>query len=95
MSSNDQINLFEMKEWWEDEWQDMPEFVQENLKPFRTVYLHFKNREDMEAFEKLTDQKITPKTKFVWYPKVAKYNRFSKRYVDTEEETTMDENGIK
>lgn len=67
---------------WKQEWIDMPEFEQENLAPYRTIYIHFRNDEDVEAFAKLIGQKITPKNKAYWFPKQkAKYSA-SKRYVD-------------
>lgn len=55
---------------WKKEWQDMPEFIQEDLTPFKSVIVHFENREDMDSFAKLVEQRITKKTKFIWYPKV-------------------------
>lgn len=51
------------------EWQGMPEFEHEDLMPVQTVHVHFKSREDVEEFAKLIDQRITEKTKFVWFPK--------------------------
>jgi hypothetical protein len=54
---------------WNDEWTDMPEFLQEDLKPFMSVIVHFKNKEDIEKFGKLVDHKFTYKTKSIWFPK--------------------------
>ena len=71
-----------MKEWWEDDWGGMPELVQDDLSPFRTIMLHFKNREDMELFEKLVDQKIYRETKSIWYPKVKIERYINKQYID-------------
>lgn len=56
------------KEWWEDDWQDMPEFIQEDQSPFKTIYVHFQNKQDMKSFAELVDQKIGFKTKSIWYP---------------------------
>ena len=74
------------KKWWEDEWQDMPEFVQKNLQPFKSIYVHFESKEDMKAFAKLVNQKIGIKTKFIWYPKAKYESILSKRYIDLEEQ---------
>lgn len=49
-------------------WQGMPEFEQEDLTPIKTLKVHFAAQEDIIAFAKLVKQKITDKTKFIWYP---------------------------
>jgi len=51
------------------EWQGMPEFVQEDVFAFRTIKVHFANQEDVDAFSKLIAQSITDKTKYIWHPK--------------------------
>ena len=56
-------------EWWEEYWQDMPEFNQKDLTPYKTIYIHFRNEKDIENFSKLINQKITDLTKYIWYPK--------------------------
>jgi len=60
--------LFDPGEWWDDEWQDMPEFAHEDLQPFKTIFMHFANRRDMDAFAALIGQKITMGTRSMWYP---------------------------
>tara|TARA_Y100000310_G_scaffold86034_1_gene82857 strand:+ start:130 stop:726 length:597 start_codon:yes stop_codon:yes gene_type:complete len=49
------------------EWEGMPEFNQEDLMISRQLIVRFKSQEDVDAFAKLIDQKITDKTKSVWY----------------------------
>ena len=82
MSDEKQMNLFKMKEWWEDEWEGMPEYVQEDNMPYKTVYVHFKNREDMESFSKFINQKIQYTTKFIWYPEVKAHKNRDFTYID-------------
>ena len=77
-----------MPEWWEEYWQDMPEFVQEDQTSPKSIIVHFQNKEDMKAFAELVEQKITFKTKFIWYPKVDPAQLINKRYIDTKEEKT-------
>lgn len=84
MKEDKQQVLFDKGEWWEEEWQDMPEFNQKNCKPWKSINIHFKSHEDMKAFAELVNQVITTDTRFIWYPKMDKYNRFGKRYVDME-----------
>lgn len=67
---------------WEKEWQDMPEFVSEDLTPFKTILVHFRNKEDMKEFGKLLDQGVGLKTKSVWFPKFAHRKLANLRYAD-------------
>lgn len=73
---------------WRKEWQDMPEFIQREAKPFQTIKLYFNNKKDVKEFSKLIKQKLTEKTKYIWYPKVKlieekEIGRLSnKRYID-------------
>jgi hypothetical protein len=63
-----------------DEWKDMPEFVQENKESIKGVMVHFETLEDMEAFSKLVGKSITMKTKGFFYP--VKERQAEKVYVD-------------
>ena len=77
-----QLTLFENKEWWEDHWQDMPEFIQNDLRPYGEITVKFRNRKDFESFKAAISQPITEKTKAIWYPEM-KYNKTNHmRYVD-------------
>lgn len=76
-----QLNLFTPLEWWKEHWQGMPEFEQEDLTPFKSIYVHFEKEEDMIEFSKLVNQVIHIKTQSIWYPK-AKIGRIAgKKYV--------------
>jgi len=76
-----QPQLFDMEE---DEWQGMPEFVQEDLSPHRVIYVRFRNDEDVAKFEELMGQKITEKQKTIWFPYAEPRLRAHLRYVDEE-----------
>ena len=78
----DQLALFEMEPDWKKEWQDMPEFVQEDLTSIKTVYIHFKSLQDMRDFSKLIGQPITDKTRNIWYPVAEIGHYIDKEYVD-------------
>ena len=66
----------------DDLWQGMPEFEQDDLTAVQTVNVHFRCREDVIAFAELVNQKITDKTKYIWYPE-AEIRRFmDKRYIE-------------
>ncbi len=55
-------------ELWEQEWQDMPEFTQQELDAEFSVNVNFKNEADMLAFSQLVGQKIRSTTRSIWYP---------------------------
>jgi hypothetical protein len=81
----EQPALFEKGEWWDSLWNGMPEFVQEDQEPYRTIYVHFENRADVEAFAELVKQKITANTKSIWYPE-AEIGHFSGKCYKAESE---------
>jgi hypothetical protein len=53
---------------WRDHWKGMPDFVQEEKKPYKKINVCFQNKEDFEAFRVLLSQPMTEKTKTIWYP---------------------------
>ena len=60
--------LFEKGEWWEDSYEGMPAFEQEDQQPWKSVIVHFENAEDMADFAKRIDQKVGPRTRSMWHP---------------------------
>ena len=69
---------------WREHWVGMPAFHQENLQPWKTVKVHFKSREDMEAFATLVGQKIGEKTQYIWHPKAESQKVAHLAWVETE-----------
>lgn len=65
MSKAKQSNLFGEEE---SEWRGMPEFVQEESKPFYQVIVRFETEKDMQDFARLMGQKLTKRTKSLWHP---------------------------
>lgn len=68
-------------------WVGMPEYVQENNPPYRTIYLHFRNKEDFDEFVSKyktidDEQVISKKTKSMWYPKLDKDENRLKRWFE-------------
>jgi hypothetical protein len=77
-------SLFDLSEFtdWQKEWKGMPEFLQQDLNPVRTINVRFKSEKDVEEFARLIGQAITPKQKTLWFP-FASFRRASHlRYVD-------------
>lgn len=76
-----QEKLFDMKSD-ENIWEGMPEFIQEKQEPFNSIIIRFRNKEDMESFSKIVGQKLTNKTKSIWYPELVRGLHSKKRYVN-------------
>ena len=52
----------------EAEWEGMPEYEGEDKMGVKQITVHFKTMDDYTAFAKLIQQKLTEKTKSIWYP---------------------------
>ncbi len=50
------------------EWKDMPEFKQEGTDFYKLLNVRFLTQGDYEKFAKLIDQKLTEKTRNIWFP---------------------------
>lgn len=72
---------------WEEEWQDMPEFLMEDKTAFKVILVNFENMKDVKAFAELMKQSITPSTKYIWFPEKKPFPCNTYRYVD---EKTLD-----
>ena len=55
---------------WREEWQGMPEFIQEDLKAIASVTINFLTVEDMNAFSELVGKRISFTTKSILFPVV-------------------------
>lgn len=85
----EQVSLFEDAEWWHSHWGGMPEFVQEDLAPWKSMMVHFSSPEDFRAFQERIGQKLNEKTKMCWYPQ-AEIGRFAdKRWVEAAEKNPV------
>lgn len=85
MSKDKRPTLLDLPEVWDEDWQGMPEFIQEDLSAYKTILVHFKNQEDVDAFSKLINQRIKSKTKWIWYPQVKQKDLKKYQYIDGEE----------
>lgn len=61
--------LFETPPDWRAHWASMPSYEHIDIEPKRDLIVHFRNDDDLQKFAKLVGQKITDKTKYLWYPK--------------------------
>ena len=53
---------------WKEHWKNMPEYVQENNPPYKTINVKFRKKEDFEKFAELLNQNLSDKTKSIWHP---------------------------
>jgi hypothetical protein len=89
--TNPQVLLFDLPEINAEHWKGMPSYLQRDLEPYRTVYVHFENREAVAAFFKLMDQQYTPDTQMIWFPKAEIAKAHDKRWAGPESRGQGDE----
>lgn len=77
--------ILEVPKDWEKEWKGMPEYHIQDLTSFSSLIVHFKSKADRDAFAELLQQRITNKTKTLWYPKLENFIASEFAYVDSEE----------
>ena len=75
----------------EAHWIGMPEYANEKKSSERKIIIHFRNDDDVRDFAKLLEQKITPKTKYLWYPALEEVSYFDASYVDDADVEAQDE----
>lgn len=68
----------------EAHWVGMPEFKQDDQKPFKTLYVHFRTEADYKEFETLIGQILTKKTKSIWHPKNDVTKNSELRWIESE-----------
>jgi len=47
-----------LEAWYDEHWQDMPEFSHKDMRPARSIVVHFEKLEDVAAFAEAVGQKI-------------------------------------
>ena len=63
-------------------WKEMPQFIAEDLHPFKRVTMYFHTREDFLEFKNLLNQPMTERTTTIWYPHKPITHRIWYRYVN-------------
>ena len=66
----------------EEEWQDMPEFIQKDKQPVQKIVINFESFKDVDLFAELIDQNLTKKTNSIWFPYKKKQNMKKWMYED-------------
>ncbi len=71
------------------EWQGMPEFDQQAKLAFQSIVVHFKDQAAVDAFAATIAQKITPATRFTWFPRIEIERYADKRYTAAHNEPAV------
>jgi hypothetical protein len=51
------------------DWDDMPEFVQNDKQPYAEMTIRFRSEEDLREFAEMIEQNnLSKRTKALWYP---------------------------
>jgi|TARA_R110001632_G_scaffold22542_2_gene64704 hypothetical protein len=83
---NMDIDITEDDKEWREHWVGMPEFVQDDHKPYRTITMKFRRKEDYNNFSTKISQDITERTKSMWHPKLNVTKNLKLRWVQREDE---------
>lgn len=67
-----------------DHWTGMPDFNQEDQNGFHRMVIHFETAQDLQDFARLVGQKITDKTKYMWFPEHHRDEVADKAYISDE-----------
>ncbi len=60
----------------DQEWLDMPEFVQDKKEPYAKIIIRVENKEDLDELAKRISQPLTKKTKSAWFPFRSHFREF-------------------
>lgn len=80
MSGEQQLSFDGIEAPWVEEWVGMPEFCQQDLTSIKSVIVHFDSLSDYEEFQKAITQKLTNKTRSIWFPAKENESFINKRY---------------
>jgi hypothetical protein len=79
------------REFAEEAWAGMPEFVNDDKMPYRQIIVSFGSEENIAQFVKLTGILLTPKTRSIWFPPEEPLSTIDHVYVN--ESTSGDTDG--
>lgn len=74
------LHEFSSDEEWE--WANMPDYNSNKGGGIQVLIVHFETQADVDEFAKLVDQKISSKTKAIWYPAKPRENMIKWVYIN-------------
>ena len=66
-------------------WVGMPEFENDNNRPYKSMLVHFRTKENFDDFNARIDQLSSEKTKSIWHPKNDATKNSLMRWMEDEE----------
>lgn len=63
-----------------DEWNEMPEYNQQDTSEYKKIIVNFKDKESVDEFFRLIDQRHTDKTNSIWFPEMKQRVMIDKCY---------------
>lgn len=64
-----------------DEWEGMPEYLQEKNMGVKSLVVHFKTEDDVRKFADTINQTVTMNTRSIFFPEAEREKAIDKRYV--------------
>lgn len=71
---------------WKDHWIGMPEFIQDDKTPYKSIKINFQTEQDYLLFQETIKQKLTSKTKSIWFPYIEKTDHSKLKYIDKKDD---------
>lgn len=78
------LKLEDEEDEWQKHWKGMPDYNQPLQKPYKTLQINFKTKDDYDNFAKVIQQNLTEKTKVIWHPQIEKTFNYLLRWVEDE-----------
>jgi hypothetical protein len=72
-------------QWWWDIWRGMPEYLHQDVSPWKKILVSFRSPADFEEFARIIGQKIGPRTPSIWFPKLENLHEIDWRYADDDD----------
>jgi hypothetical protein len=66
---------------WVRHWCGMPEFIQDRSEPYAKIELMIETEETLNDLKERIGQKLTPRTKSIWHPRLVRGKDSNKRYI--------------
>jgi hypothetical protein len=69
------------------EWEGMPEYEDEDKRPFRSLHLHFRSESDVSDFRAIVGQDFTDEAKWIWHPRQVRNDFMAEQWAANADES--------
>jgi ParB family transcriptional regulator, chromosome partitioning protein len=66
----------------DSEWVGMPDYDNQDKTAFRSLIVHFKDNGAVQEFCEVTNQRLSDKTKYIWFPVIEIESEVNKKYIN-------------